>query len=135
MDAVADAAGKDVEKPPFYYAEQSQQKQFNCSACGEFNDILGRFAYCPICGTRNDLDELENKIIPTIRADLNRGGVPSNSLKHIGSAFDTFVGQYTDQIIKNRPMRSARRERIRKMPPLHFSQSSAVAARRAISNS
>jgi hypothetical protein len=41
MDAVADAAGKDVEKPPFYYAEQSQQKQFNCSACGEFNDILG----------------------------------------------------------------------------------------------
>jgi hypothetical protein len=50
MDAVADAAGKDVEKPPFYYAEQSQQKQFNCSACGEFNDILGRFAYCSVCG-------------------------------------------------------------------------------------
>jgi hypothetical protein len=46
MDAVADAAGKDVEKPQFYYAEQTQQKQFNCSACGEFNDILGRFAYC-----------------------------------------------------------------------------------------
>lgn len=115
MDAVADAAGKDVEKPPFYYAEQSQQKQFNCSACGEFNDILGRFAYCTVCGTRNDLAELENKIIPTIRADLNGGGVPSNSLKDIGSAFDTFVGQYTDQLIKNRPMRSARRERIRKM--------------------
>jgi hypothetical protein len=115
MDAVADAAGKDVEKPPFYYAEQSQQKQFNCSACGEFNDILGRFAYCTVCGTRNDLDEFENKIIPTIRADLNGGGVPSNSLKDICSAFDTFVRQYTDQLIKNRPMRSARRERIRKM--------------------
>jgi hypothetical protein len=115
MDAVADAAGKDVEKPPFYYAEQSQQKQFNCPACGEFNDILGRFAYCTVCGTRNDLDELEKKIIPTIRADLNGGGVPSNSLKDIGSAFDTFVGQYTNQLIKNRPMRSVRRERIRKM--------------------
>ena len=70
MDAVAEAAGKDVEKPPFYYAEQSQQKQFNCSACGEFNDVLGRFVYCTVCGTRNDLDELENKIVPTIRADL-----------------------------------------------------------------
>jgi hypothetical protein len=46
---------------------------------------------------------------------LNGGGVPSNSLKDIGSAFDTLVGQYTDQLIKNRPMRSARRERIRKM--------------------
>ncbi|MGO9997099.1 MAG: hypothetical protein ACLPKW_05010 [Acetobacteraceae bacterium] len=115
MDAVADAAGQDIDKPPFYYAEQSQQKQFNCSACGEFNDVLGRFVYCTVCGTRNDLSELENNIIPAIRADLNGGGVPSNSLKDIGSAFDTFVGQYTGQLIKNRPMRSTRRERIRKM--------------------
>ena len=115
MDAVADAAGKDVKKPPFYYAEQSQQKQFNCSACGEFNDILGRFGYCSVCGTRNDLSELETSIIPAIRADLNQGGVPSGCLKDIGSAFDTFVGQYTAQLIQNRPMRSARRERIGKM--------------------
>jgi hypothetical protein len=115
MDAVADATGKEIEKPPFYYAEESQQKQFNCSACGEFNDILGRFAYCTVCGTRNDLIELESKIIPEIRTDLAAGGVPSNSLKDIGSAFDTLVGKYTDQLVKNRPMRSARRERIRKM--------------------
>jgi hypothetical protein len=115
MDAVADAAGKDIEKPPFYYAEQSQQKQLNCSACGEFNDILGKFVYCTACGTRNDFSELENDIIPAIRADLNSGGVPSNCLKDIGSAFDTFVGQLTDQLIQNRPMRSTRRERIRKM--------------------
>jgi hypothetical protein len=115
MDAVADAAGKDTEKPPFYYAEESQQKQYNCSECGEFNDILGRFAYCSVCGTRNDLNELENDIIPPIRTALNNGGVPSDSLKAICSAFDTFVAQYTEQLIKNRPMRSARRERIRKM--------------------
>jgi hypothetical protein len=62
MDAVAHAAGKDVVKPPFYYAEQSQQKQFNCSACGEFNDILGRFSYCSVCGTRNNLSEFEEAI-------------------------------------------------------------------------
>ncbi|WP_407151015.1 hypothetical protein [Bradyrhizobium sp. ORS 86] len=115
MDAVADAAGRDVEKPPFYYAEQSQQKQFNCSACGEFHDILGRFAYCSACGTRNDLSELEGSIIPAIRNDLNRGAVPSGCLKDIGSAFDTFVGQYAGQLIRNRPMRSGRRERIGKM--------------------
>jgi hypothetical protein len=115
MDAVADAAGKDIEKPPFYYAEQSQQKQFNCSACGGFNDILGRFVYCTVCGTRNDFSEFENNIIPSIRADLNGGDAPSNSLKDIGSAFDTLVGQYTDQLIKNRPMRSTRREHIRRM--------------------
>jgi hypothetical protein len=89
MDAVADAAGKDIEKP--YYAEQSQQKQFNCSACGEFNDILGRFAYCSVCGTRNDIDELETAIIPSIRARLNAAALPSDCLKEIGSAFDTFV--------------------------------------------
>jgi Zn finger protein HypA/HybF involved in hydrogenase expression len=112
MDAVADAAGKNVEKPPFYYAEESQQKQFNCSACGEFNDILGRFAYCSVCGTRNDLSELEESIIPSIRDDLNRGALPSDCLKNVGSAFDTFVGQYAKQLIRNRPMRSGRRERI-----------------------
>jgi hypothetical protein len=115
MDAVADATGKDIEKPPFYYAEEIQQKQFNCSACGQFNDVLGRFVYCSACGTRNDYRELESDIIPTIRADLNGGGIPSNCLKDTGSAFDTFVGQLTSQLIKNRPMRSRRREYIRKM--------------------
>ncbi len=115
MDAVADAVGKDSEKPPFYYAEVTQQKQYDCSACGEFNDVIGRFVYCTVCGTRNDLDEFENHIIPAIRTDLNGDGVPSSGLKEVGSAFDTFVGQYTEQLIKNRPMRSARRERIRKM--------------------
>ncbi|MBU6464839.1 MAG: hypothetical protein KGK01_09925 [Bradyrhizobium sp.] len=115
MDAVADAAGKNVEKPPFYYAEQSQQKQFDCSACGEFNDILGRFAYCSVCGTRNDLSEFEESTIPAIRDNLNRGAIPSNCLKDIGSAFDAFVRQYAGQLIRNRPMRSARRARIGKM--------------------
>jgi hypothetical protein len=115
MDAVADAAGKDVEKPKFYYAEESQQKQFNCAVCGEFNDVLGRFAYCSTCGTRNDLEELENAILPPIRARANSGGPLDSCLKDIASAFDTFVSQYTRQLINNGPMRSARREKISKM--------------------
>jgi hypothetical protein len=65
--------------------------------------------------TRNNLGEFEDVILPAIREDLNRGGIPSSCLKDIGSAFDTFVGQYVGQLIQNRPMRSARRERLRKM--------------------
>src|SRR5262249_17491928 len=42
MDAVADAAGKDVEKPKFYYAEQSMQHRYKCEACGCAQDILGK---------------------------------------------------------------------------------------------
>jgi hypothetical protein len=55
MDAVADAVGKEAEKPAFYYAEESQQNKFTCKACGALNDILGRFGYCSVCATRNDL--------------------------------------------------------------------------------
>ena len=40
MDAVADAAGKEGEKPSFYVSEQSQQRKFTCGTCEEFNDIL-----------------------------------------------------------------------------------------------
>ena len=39
MDAVADAAGKDIEKPPFFYAEESQQNKFTCA---EWNCFLGQ---------------------------------------------------------------------------------------------
>lgn len=72
MDQVADAAGKDAaDKPEFYIAEESQQHKFNCRACGEFNDILGRFGYCSLCGTRNDLAEFEDKTVIAIRDRLN----------------------------------------------------------------
>src|ERR1700730_1667261 len=47
LDAVADAADASVgEKPPFYYAELSQQNRYVCKACDGFNDILGTFGYC-----------------------------------------------------------------------------------------
>jgi len=53
MDNVADAVGRDSPKPKFYYAEESQQNKYNCLACGDFNDILGRYGYCSSCGTHN----------------------------------------------------------------------------------
>lgn len=43
MDAVADAVGKEGDKPAFYVSEQSQQRKFTCGACEEFNDIFREF--------------------------------------------------------------------------------------------
>jgi len=115
MDAVAEAIGKDTEKPPFYYTEESQQNQFTCAECGEFNDILGKFGYCSSCGTRNDLQELEGKTIPGIRNRINAGGPYEACLKDIASAFDSFVAQYMKQLTQNTRMRPSRRARIERM--------------------
>ncbi|MFC1537053.1 hypothetical protein ACFL48_04500, partial [Pseudomonadota bacterium] len=73
MDRVADAVGAESDKPSFYVSEQSQQKKFSCKSCGEFNDILGRFGYCSLCGTRNDLADFEDHTVPSIRERLNIG--------------------------------------------------------------
>jgi hypothetical protein len=69
------------------------------------------------CHRRRDpvAGDFYNQHAAAIRDDLNRGTVPSGCLKDIGSAFDTLVGQYAAQLIRNRPMRSGRRERIGKM--------------------
>jgi hypothetical protein len=115
MDAVADAAGKDVDKPPFYYAEEAQQKLMECIDCGGINDIIGRFAYCSLCGTRNDLAELENVTLPNLREAINQQGDYGRRIAEVVSAFDTFVGQFAKQIVKRIPMRSARKSRIEKM--------------------
>ena len=115
MDAVADAVGKNIQKPPFYYAEESQQKRFSCSACGQFNDILGRFCYCSTCGTRNDLYELESDTLARIRKEINEVGAYGRRAAEAVGAFDIFVRQYARQIVQRVPMRSARKSRMEKM--------------------
>lgn len=115
MDAVADAAGKEGEKPPFYYAEEQQQNQFTCNACEAINDIIGRFGYCCDCGTRNDLQELEGKIIPDIRLNVNSGMLGGTCLREIASAFDSFVSQYVKQLLDSVPMIPARKGRLQNM--------------------
>jgi len=114
MDAVADAVGKNTNKPPFYYAEESQQNKFTCNACGAFNDILGRFGYCSVCGTRNDLQELSDNIIPPIRDRINAGGPYEACVRDSIAAFDSFVGQYAEQLVQHVPMTPARRNRLEK---------------------
>jgi hypothetical protein len=112
MDAVADAVGKDTKRPPFYYAEESQQNKFNCEACGTFNDILGTFGYCSSCGTRNDLQELSEKTIPQIRERINTGGPYEGCVRDSVAAFDALVGQYVAQLVHHVPMTPKRRRQL-----------------------
>jgi hypothetical protein len=112
MDAVADAAGDAAEKPPFYYAEQSQQNKFDCNACGSFNDILGIFGYCSRCRTRNDLQELAQKAIPAIRERINKGGPHEACVRDVVAAFDSLVGRYVGELTRQIPLTQRRRNRL-----------------------
>lgn len=114
MDAVADAVGKDCDKPQFYYAEESQQKNFLCDACGGFNDILGKFCYCSACGTRNDLHELQTSTISTLRKRANEGAY-ENCISDAVGAFDTFTGQYVKQLLARVPLRTTRKAKLERM--------------------
>jgi hypothetical protein len=111
MDAVADAAGKDSEKPPFFYSEQSQQKKFSCSACGAFNDILGTFGYCQLCGTRNDAQEFSETIIPHLRSRIGTEAGYEACVKDAVAAFDSLVGRLTEQLLRFVPLTRRRRSR------------------------
>jgi hypothetical protein len=112
MDAVADVVGKEAEKPAFYYAEESQQNKFTCKACGALNDILGRFGYCSVCATRNDLQELSDKTIPLLRDRINSGGPYEACVKDAVSEFDSFAGVCVTQLVQHVGMTPARRNRL-----------------------
>jgi hypothetical protein len=112
MDAVADAAGSDLPKPAFYYAEQTQQNRFTCNACGSFNDILGSYGYCSVCDTRNNLQELSEKILPSLRKRINDEHQFESSAKDAVGAFDSFVGSYVKELVEHMPLTQARRNRL-----------------------
>lgn len=115
LDAVADAANSALPgKPPFYYAEQGQQNSYNCASCSAFNDILGTFGYCTECGTRNDLQMLNERKVPELRDRINSGGPYESFTKDAVAAFDSFVGQYVQQLLKGVRMTPARRARLEK---------------------
>jgi len=111
LDAVADAV-ESVEKPPFYYAEESQQNKFKCNACGCVVDILGNFGYCSQCGTRNDFQELETKTMVAIRDRINTQEQREACVRDAVAAFDSFVGQYVRELVRRVPLTSARTNRL-----------------------
>lgn len=113
MDAVADAIGS-AEKPAFYVSEESQQRKFTCVACGEFNDILGKFGACSRCATRSELADFEGSTIAGIREKLRGGMAPEDIVRDGVAAFDTLVGQYAKQLVAQVPMTDRRRTRLSK---------------------
>lgn len=127
MDEVADAAGRDAtDRPAFFIAEESQQHKFNCRTCDDFNDILGRFGYCSLCGTRNDLAEFEDKTVIAIRERLNAGAPPQDCVRDAVAAFDTFVAQYVKQLAEQVPMTARRVNRLTKYSFHHLDEVRAI---------
>ena len=110
MDQVADAVGKEEDlKPKFYYAEETQQNQYTCCACGDVNDILGRYGYCSTCGTHNGLSELEIEILK-IKEKVNEEQQYESCVKDAVSAFDSCARQIAKQLASRIPMTPARRK-------------------------
>ncbi|MPZ57595.1 MAG: hypothetical protein GEU91_14070 [Rhizobiales bacterium] len=115
MDTVADQVAGSVERPAFYYTEESQQTKFACSACGGRSDILGISGYCSTCGTRNDLQQFEEKIAE-IRDRLQSGDIAAyDVVKDAVSAFDSCARAYMKQLASKVPMTSKRRQRFERM--------------------
>lgn len=112
MDAVAEAANKPEERPAFFVAEESQQHQFKCAACGSVTDIIGTFGFCSQCATRNDLAVLETETMSRIRDRLNSGGAPEDAIRDSVAAIDGFTGQYATALAKIVPMVKARQHRL-----------------------
>lgn len=114
MNAVADAVGKEGDRPAFYVSEQSQQRKFTCGTCEEFNDIVGRFGYCSSCGMRNDLADFEEQTVPTIREHLNAGNAPENCVRDAVASYDSFTGQFAKQLAEMVPLTERRKNRLLK---------------------
>jgi hypothetical protein len=67
LDALVQESGGNASPPAF--AEERQQTRFNCTKCGAWTDIAGRYAKCPNCGRRNSfalasrqVDALEERV-------------------------------------------------------------------------
>ena len=115
MDSVAATAGKQGEKPAFYGSEESQQQKFKCSSCGEFNDILGRYGHCSLCGTRNDISDFESNSMPAFREQLNSGSLPEDCIRNAVASFDSFATQIAKALQNLVPMTSKRKKRLQNL--------------------
>jgi hypothetical protein len=114
MNAVADAAGKDAEKPKFFYAEQSQQNHYICESCGSSQDILGRYGFCSSCGTRNDLTELRSGL-RKVKERLDAGSDPTSALKDTVTEFDSACRALAKRLAAMIPMKPGRRNELERM--------------------
>jgi hypothetical protein len=112
LDSIVD--GSSPTPPGFQSHEQSQQRQFVCRRCTEFNDVLGRFAYCSSCGTRNCWHQFERETIPAVRNRANSGADgPTQALRDGVAAWDAYVEDYVRHLVKRVPLTTRRRAKLK----------------------
>jgi len=109
MDAVTDSVEKDGVKPKFYYTEETQQNKFECPACGDYNDIRGRYGYCSNCGTHNGVFELEHDM-RIIQERITEAENFEACVKDAVSSFDSFARQIVKQLAIRVPMTPTRQK-------------------------
>jgi hypothetical protein len=74
--------------------------------------VIGRFAYCSACGTRNDLAVFRSDMAALrATATAEKSG---NAVRDAVSAFDNLVGQYTKQFLDLVPLSKRRSERLQR---------------------
>lgn len=101
--------------PPDFFVEKSKQTKFSCVPCGSLNDILGRFAYCSSCGTRNDIAMLELDIAKA-RDAVNKGDIHlATALKETVDGFDTVGRNIAQQLCAHVRMTPSRRTKWERM--------------------
>ncbi len=114
MDAIADL-GAAEPKPDFYYRSETQQTQYTCPHCGDFNDIRGKFGYCVSCGIRNNEQTLK-ETFKTLREKLNNLRLdPEYTVRAAVSEFDACCRDLTSQIRKRIPMKPGRRAELERL--------------------
>ena len=99
LDVIADKIASGAARPDFYYSEESQQNKFTCAACSEWNDILGRYAYCSTCGTRNELPEISEEL-EKVRVRVNAGEDLGTCVRDTVALFDVAARQYVGQLVR-----------------------------------
>jgi len=52
----------DTSRGGYYFFEEKQQTTFKCYKCGLETNVIGLYAYCPVCGRRNTLTIIENQL-------------------------------------------------------------------------
>jgi DNA-directed RNA polymerase subunit RPC12/RpoP len=114
MDAISDTV-TDAPWPDFYYTSIAQQTQFDCSKCGGFNDVRGRYVYCASCGWRNNAALLK-ETMSELRDRLNTGAIsPEDAVKQAVSAFDACGRNFVDQLETRVAMKASRRAQVKNL--------------------
>lgn len=96
--------------PPEFFMEKQRQTRFTCDSCANATDVLGRFAYCSSCGTRNDAALLRHDL-DGLRTGILAGASPTTALKEAVDAFDAVGRNLARQLTSLVPMTKSRRAR------------------------